>query len=718
MASLAPLVEKRTRRRDDNATMTVSADASDELLDLVQESLIICDLNGRISRWNKASERIYGWSRSEAEGRCVEDILGDGQWPSSTQTNDLSQRMIRVGELRRKTAHGQEVIVYAQLSLRRDATGLPCAVVETAIDVTSERRAAEAAEERQRHYRDVFEAIPTSVWDIDFSKGQAVAKLWLAGDVSGAREWFAARPEAVRELMRSTYARDVNEQAVALFGPCEREELLGAIARYWPDSSNADFADWVLSTLEGKPYFTRETRLRRYDGREFDALFTASFAPGTVDQGRLFVSIVDHSDVKRSQAAVRESEAFYTDLFHASAFSAWHMDARQAWAIFRDLYERRITDFRTHLNQNPSLLVQIMDGIRVVDVNDTTLRLFGARDRSEIVGGSIIPFWFPDRMETLLGSLEAAFNGIPIYRGLACMRTLAGNEIDVLFTRSASTALSSAGQVLLAVVDMTDKVRAQKALAEMQANFAHAARVSSLGELTASIAHEVNQPLAAITANGEAALNWLRRPEPDLDKLRTLTNEMIADARRASDVVAHIRAMASPQVGPHQRLSLSALVEDALTLLGTQLEKCGALAVRDLRDGLPEVLGDPVQLQQVVVNLVLNALQAMDGTPGSRLVLRTERIAQAIALTVEDNGPGIPAGNLERLFSSFFTTKRDGMGIGLAICRTIVEAHSGVILAENLAAGGACFRVSLPLAIDMVARLGGPHGALPNGRLA
>jgi C4-dicarboxylate-specific signal transduction histidine kinase len=294
--------------------------------------------------------------------------------------------------------------------------------------------------------------------------------------------------------------------------------------------------------------------------------------------------------------------------------------------------------------------------------------------------------------------LDAAYRNISTFQGPATMRTLAGNEIEVFFTRSASPALSAKGQVLLAIVDMTDKVKAQNDLVEMQANFAHAARISSLGELTASIAHEVNQPLAAITANGEAALRWLRRTPPDIDRLRGLTEEMISDARRASDIVAHVRSMASPQVGLHERIALSGLVEEALALLSVQLAKCGTVAVLELQPDLPEILADPIQLQQVIVNLVLNAMQAMARRPQSRVLLRTWADGSEIYLTIEDNGPGIRAGDLERLFSSFFTTKADGMGIGLAICRTIMEAHGGAISASNLQTGGACFQVRLPQA--------------------
>ncbi len=670
---------------------------AEDAVDLIQESFIVCDPDGRIRRWNRASERLYGWSFNDVDGRSLQDIFGASPWDDEVGSDLKLHDQPRVKELRRKTARGEEVIVSAHLHLRRGLAGEPSRIIETAVDITAQRRAEAAAAASERHYKDIFQAIPAAVWEIDFSEARQIALSWLSAASSNARDFFTARPEAARALMKSTYARDVNDQARAIFGPCAREDLLVDIDRYWPESSTVDFADWVISALEGVPYFTREVRQRRFGGQEFPALFTASFAPGTVEAGRLVVSIVDYSDVTQSRDDARKSEAFYTDLFHASAFSAWRQDTRQAWAILNDLKDRGITDFRAHLDENPGFIFELMDSIRVIDVNETTLQLFGARDRSEIVGGSIVPFWPPEHMEPIIGSIEAAFNGISTFRSFARMRTLDGREIDVLFTRSATTEVSTAGQVLLAIVDMTDKVEAQKALAEMQSNFAHAARVSSLGELTASIAHEVNQPLAAITANGEAALLWLEHKEPDLDRLRGLADEMIADARRASDIVARVRSMASPQVSQRRSLSLSRLVDDALTLMGVQLEKSGAITVRELDDEVPTILGDAVQLQQVIVNLVLNALQALADAPDPRIWLRTYSASDEVIVTVEDNGPGIQSEILDKLFTSFFTTKPDGLGMGLAICRTIAEAHGGGISVENLPARGVRFTVCLPV---------------------
>ncbi len=680
------------------ATTEVELEELDfDLTDLLHESLVFVTIDGRVSRWNKASESIYGFSRSQAQGRQFDDLVGGMIWQDAVKGLSVKCSCSAIKDLRRTRSDGSAVIVRTQLSLRRTEAGDPLYFIETAVDITADFEREAAAEAEKKHYRNVFQAIPISVWDIDFSAARSLALTWLRAAQVEPHTWFEQNPERVRDLMRVTYARDVNEHALMLFGPCEREDLLVSVERFWPDTSTSDFADWLVSSLAGQTYFTREVRQRKFGGNEFDAIFTASYAPGSVNQGRVVVSISDYSETKRGQAAVLESEAFYADMFHGSAFSAWHLDASEAQKIYKALHEDGINDFFKYADENEDFIDRVAAAIKVVDVNEYTLSLFEIDDRSEVVGKSISPFWFHDeRRAALLGSLEASFNLLPTYQGAARMRTLKGNEIAVLFTRSASSALSSGGHLLLAIVDMTEKVAAQNALAEMQANFAHADRVSSLGQLTASIAHEVNQPLTAITANGETSLKWLSHIPPDLGRVHALLDDMIVDARRASDIVAHIRSMALPQAGQRDRLSLNRIVDEAIVLLTSQLIKCGTRATCELQPNLPLIECNAIQLQQVVVNLVLNALQAMAGKEGSRVRLKTTSTLETIALTVEDNGPGIQRPDLSRVFNSFFTTKPDGMGMGLAICRTLVEAHGGAISAAGSALGGACFTVSLP----------------------
>jgi len=278
------------------------------------------------------------------------------------------------------------------------------------------------------------------------------------------------------------------------------------------------------------------------------------------------------------------------------------------------------------------------------------------------------------------------------------IRTFNGELRDVLYVAYFPEAFGLEAMGLGCLVDISDRVKAQTMLAEVQAEFAHAARVSMLGELTASIAHEVNQPLGAILTNGEAALLWLSHPQPNLDELRALSTRTIADAQRAADIIRRIRDMATRAETERSRVALSAVIQEVLLFLGPELRRQGVETTLDLAAALPDVMGDRVQLQQVFVNLAVNAIHAMAGQERRQLLIRTTRVdKRAVRAEIEDTGHGIPPGNLNQLFQSFFTTKRDGMGIGLAVCRSIIEAHGGSIDAANRPGGGARFRFTLSI---------------------
>lgn len=235
----------------------------------------------------------------------------------------------------------------------------------------------------------------------------------------------------------------------------------------------------------------------------------------------------------------------------------------------------------------------------------------------------------------------------------------------------------------------------------MQADFAHAARISMLGELTASIAHEVNQPLGAIAAGGEASLRWLARPTPDVDEVRELARQVVADARRASEIVGRIRAMATRRAPEQIPLSLDDVIREALQFLRHEVQSRGVAVSHFPALGPRKVFADRTQLQQVIVNLAVNAMQAMAHVKNRehRITIRTSSEGSSVRCTVEDTGPGVAPEHLGRLFEGFFTTKDDGMGMGLPICRSIIEAHGGRITANNdSAVGGARFSFMLPVA--------------------
>jgi signal transduction histidine kinase len=236
--------------------------------------------------------------------------------------------------------------------------------------------------------------------------------------------------------------------------------------------------------------------------------------------------------------------------------------------------------------------------------------------------------------------------------------------------------------------------------AQARSELVGAAGAASLEGLTASIAHEVNQPLAAIITNGENGLRRLAEPDPDVDRIRELTMRIVADARRAAEIIDRIRGMATRRPSQRTMLSLGEVIKESMGFLRHEFQSSGTSVALDLGSSLPRFLGDKTQIQQVIVNLTVNAIQAMTHCRGVRqaILIRTYLSGSAtVCCDVEDSGPGIDPTQLARLFDSFFTTKETGMGIGLAISRSIIEAHDGHIVASNDSIlRGARFSFALP----------------------
>jgi C4-dicarboxylate-specific signal transduction histidine kinase len=252
-----------------------------------------------------------------------------------------------------------------------------------------------------------------------------------------------------------------------------------------------------------------------------------------------------------------------------------------------------------------------------------------------------------------------------------------------------------------------ERKRMESALAQrlreagrLRQELTHIGRVSAMGELTASLAHELNQPLSAILNNAEVAQRLLDAEVPDLAEIREILKDIVADDSRAADVIRRLRALLKKGDLEHVPLDLNSVVHEVAQLVTNDVVIRNVPMSLDLATDLPKVLGDRVQLQQVVLNLVLNGLEAMRETNDRdpALVIRTSRAgATSVTITIEDSGTGIEAHDVERLFQPLYTTKTEGLGMGLAIARTIVDAHGGQLRASNNAAGGATFEFTLPV---------------------
>ena len=261
------------------------------------------------------------------------------------------------------------------------------------------------------------------------------------------------------------------------------------------------------------------------------------------------------------------------------------------------------------------------------------------------------------------------------------------------------TSLVVTGLVRRMRAALADQMLASQELRDAQIQLTHVNRVATIGQLTASIAHEVNQPIAALVTNAHAALRMLSAEPPNLNQAREALGDIIKDGRRVSDVIQRIRALVKKTPGQADLLDINEVIVETVALARSEILRNGVSLKTQLDRGLPPVRGDRVQLQQVIMNLVMNAVEAMGGMDqGTReLQIATDKDRRDyVSITVSDSGPTLPRESLDRFFETFYSTKPTGMGMGLSICRSIIEAHEGRIWASANVPRGATLHVALP----------------------
>jgi signal transduction histidine kinase len=247
-----------------------------------------------------------------------------------------------------------------------------------------------------------------------------------------------------------------------------------------------------------------------------------------------------------------------------------------------------------------------------------------------------------------------------------------------------------------AATDIDDRQRAQ----QLQANLAHVSRVNAMGELVASISHELAQPIMASTVNAKASLQWLQHDPPDLAKVREGTERIIEAGTLASKIIDRMRSLYKNAPPERELLAMNEVVDEMAGMLRSEARSHGVSIRTDLSDDLPMTMADRVQVQQVLMNLMLNGIEAMSSTGGMLTVESRSGPRSEIQISVNDTGPGLPPGEADQLFEAFFTTKPQGSGMGLSISKSIVEAHGGRIWATVNEGRGATFHFTLPLAAE------------------
>ena len=404
--------------------------------------------------------------------------------------------------------------------------------------------------------------------------------------------------------------------------------------------------------------------------------------------------IIEH---ERADAELRESEQRYRHIFQTAGVSIWEEDFSQVTAAIDDLKAQGVRDFSQYIAAHPEFIQQAISMVKIIDVNDATVKLFEAQSKDELLV-SLHKIFLPKTGEVFAGELIAIAEGRTNFESETVLQTLKGDKLAVLFTIAFPRQPAKLNSVLVSIMDITERKRADEALHKTQAELAHVTRVATLGELTASIAHEVNQPLAAIVTNGNACLRWLAGDSPNLDEARETARRIIRDGNRAGDVIGRIRTLLRKTGTEKELLDMNQAVREVVALAEGEVRRNGVALRTELTGDLPPILGDRVELEQVVLNLIMNAIEAMSaiGDRPRELVVRTQSgEVDQVCVTVQDSGIGLDPQSMGRIFDAFYTTKSQGMGMGLAISRSIVENHGGQLWAVPNEGPGATFQFTL-----------------------
>jgi PAS domain S-box-containing protein len=486
------------------------------------------------------------------------------------------------------------------------------------------------------------------------------------------RTFFDRASDAFFVLDAKYRVVDINRQACESLG-LSREELIGIQPLDFDVGLDAPAIDRVAERARAGEIITFETRHRRKDG----TTFPVEIRTGTFTQG---------------------GELFYL-------------------ALARDVSERKQAEERKATlaaiveSSDDAIISKDLNGV-ITTWNTGAERIFGYAAQ-EVIGQSVTILVPPDRVDEERGILERIRRGERLHHIETVRRRKDGTLLDISLT--VSPIIDESGNAVGAskvARDISERKRAEDALREKEdalemarTELARVSRLTTLGELTASIAHEVGQPLGAMVASAGACARWIVADPPAMAEARTALDNIVADGKRAREVIARIRALAKRQGPRKDWLDINQEVAEVLALTEHELRSHHIVLRTDLRGTLPRVAGDRVQLQQVLLNLIVNAVEAMSAVhdrPRELAIVSRLDDPDAVLVEVRDSGSGLDPQAAEQVFEAFYTTKTEGIGIGLSISRSIIEAHGGRLWAAPNEPHGAVFRFSLPIAQEAV----------------
>jgi len=433
-------------------------------------------------------------------------------------------------------------------------------------------------------------------------------------------------------------------------------------------------------------FFLSAVMLAGWFGRMGAGLFAVVVSMGLV--GYYFIAPHQAFAVE-----VEELPYFLAFLFSA-VVTSWLGSAR------RHAEEKQRAHLDELFEQTPEAILLVNAHDRVLRVNKEFTRMFGYTAR-ELADRTSLDLIIPPRVRAeALQSRERLAAGQHV--NLETVRTRRdGSYVDVSEVSFPVIADGKCIAYYTIFRDISERKRAFEQLQKAQAELAHLSRITTMGELASSIAHEINQPIGAIATNGNAAVRWLGQNPPHVEDAGEALECIVRDANRAAQVIGRIRSLLTKNQTAMFHLDINEVIREVLVLTREEMNRRGTAAKTDLAAYLPPVLGDRVQLQQVLLNLIMNSLDAMNAISDRprELRIKSSRDPDSVSVQVQDSGQGWEARHSTAIFDAFFTTKKDGIGMGLTISRSIIEAHGGRLWAERAAPHGAILHFTLPIAV-------------------
>ncbi|GGF85938.1 hypothetical protein GCM10007301_52240 [Azorhizobium oxalatiphilum] len=642
---------------------------------------------------------FYNRRYSEVIGRNADETIERQDWLEDFHPDDRGPYLEKV---RSSFAAGEELnakirLMQASGDYRwtsligrpyRDKSGKLVRYYGATTDIHDEVTAREelqrtraALEESQAEVEFFANSVPYILWRSNGAgEVQFFNKRWT--DITGM-----AREDALKDqrYLETVHPDDLPGLTVAIVTAIETNGVSDAEVRV----RQADGTYRWMRLYDGPVGLTADGEIQRFGG--------ATDIQQVVDIRRQLQELnetLEQRVVERTADLIK-TEARYAGLFDVSNMTFAEMDFKATEPLLDELRKRGVTDLRAYFSEHPDEFAQTLSLIRTTRVNEALAHLMGYESVAELVANPPAQN-ADDGPAVLLRQLEMYYNGINHIDGRTVLVGKGGIEIPVYYTVNRL----AEGLHLSSHMNLTEQERIAEMREAAQEELARANRIATVGAFSASIAHELNQPIASMLMDAQTGLRYLQRGEPDLEAAERILQRLTRTVQRVSNIVQNTRDAIQSGRRETARIDLREMVEETAELMERELRRSEVSFGMRGMEAPPLVTGDPVQLQQVLINLMTNATEAMREVDGHRSITVTiVALDDEIAVTVEDSGPGIPEENLERLFQPFFTTKAEGVGMGLQICRTAIEGMGGLLTARNLEKGGAAFTFTLPTAV-------------------